>query len=107
MSKITFHLHKLEKTLVFQVVHIDDSLINKAYFDTENCIVIGYMNSWCEGIGKYPSGYGRSDKFTLLINCRYLLKTSIIDFESNTIRDNWYNKIIETIGNSVKNNLWY
>lgn len=72
--KLKFYLHKFDKLLYFQMIYIDDSILNKKYFEDESHVCIGTRNEWGSQFSIYPDGanfggtIGHTRRKTLLLN---------------------------------------
>lgn len=110
--KIKFHLYKFEKALYFQLLHIDQSIYNKMYFDTDSHIAISSSYDWGNTFTCYRNGanfggiIGRTHKDTLMLSFTTVNAITALNCRSNEERDIWYGKIIEAIGKAVSENLW-
>ena len=111
MSKIKFYLHKFDKQLSFQLMHIDESLLGKSYLDPDTLICVGANSGWGNQFDMYKDGanfgtVGRTTKKTILVSGTKKGSVLSIYFPNNEERDYYYEKIIEVIDKSIKNDLW-
>ena len=103
-TRIKFRLEKWERAVVFQVLEMDKefrcaSRIMKTDFKTDNFSVLSYENlaicnqRWHE---IYLWGYDKDRDFNI----------DSVYFDDNTIRDEYYDKVIKSLKYWAKNYPW-
>lgn len=108
MSKIKLYLLKSHKKILYEVIHIDESIHDKGFKNDENQLLIVSKNSWSSS-DTLPTGV-RSTNFKcvyanglyLNLNLNSLYKVQMIHFKTDNERDLWYDRIL----NSLKNVEW-
>lgn len=113
MSNIKFHLHKFEKQLYFQLLHLDPLFRNKGFICLENNVCVVNYPQFSLGYELYHEGFRARNFINDSGNKTYFFnlsdrkeKVTQMSFKSNVERDFWYDRIISALGKSFENKMW-